>query len=72
MAKTYSVWPQPFSEQTDITLDIIEKQLKTDAISQKDLNLLLVNQLKVINKHMEEMTQLQNNVLLRDVQMEGE
>ena len=72
MANTYSVWPRPFSEKTDETLESFEKQVKEDAVSQQDINLMLINQIRVLNKHMEMMTELQNSELLGDVEIEGD
>ena len=72
MANTFSVWPRPFSEKTDETLESFEKQVKEDAVSQQDINLMLINQIRVLNKHMEMMTELQNSELLGDVKIEGD
>lgn len=72
MANTFSVWPRPFSEKTDETLESFEKQVKEDAVSQQDINLMLINQIRVLNKHMEMMTELQNSELLGDVEIEGD
>ncbi len=71
MANTFSVWPKPFSEKTDVTLDSIETLIKQDGISQQEVFLFLINQIRVMNKHLAEMTDLENEALLADVEIEG-
>lgn len=72
MSKTYSVWPRPFSEKSEVTLDSIETLIKEDGISQQEVFLFIINQMRVMNRHLSEMTDLENTELLKDVELKGD
>ena len=72
MTNSYTVWPKPYSEVADETLNKIEGKIVTNAISQQEINLLLLKQIKLLAKHLSEMTELENAHLLNDLEFETE
>lgn len=70
MTQTWSVWPPRYSEQSEVTLENIEREIQEGTITQAELNKLFIKQLKILNKHLEAVTDLQNKHLELDVDVE--